>query len=140
MALLDVSKKMTQENFDKAKEQIKKLVTTLTSKSDGGKENLNNRNTVRLMTFYRKISEPIDLSGKTEQQVCEELDKIWNRVKNEDWDWGLTYRELSTKLEIFLREKKSQKNASISSYSLKASRLLVMILKIKVIEKSQRQE
>ncbi|HFU1110791.1 TPA: serum opacity factor Sof, partial [Streptococcus pyogenes] len=69
MALLDVSKKMTDADFKNAKEKIKKLVTTLTSKSDDGKENLNNRNTVRLMTFYRKISEPIDLSGKTSGEV-----------------------------------------------------------------------
>ncbi|HFQ6612044.1 TPA: YSIRK-type signal peptide-containing protein [Streptococcus pyogenes] len=88
MALLDVSQKMTDADFKNAKEKIKKLVTTLTSKSPDGQPNLNNRNTVRLMTFYREISEPIDLSGKTEQQVCEELDKIWNRVKTKDWDWG----------------------------------------------------
>ncbi|HES1053110.1 TPA: fibronectin binding protein [Streptococcus pyogenes] len=118
MALLDVSKKMTQENFDKAKEQIKKLVTTLTSKSDGGKENLNNRNTVRLMTFYRKISEPIDLSGKTEQQVCEELDKIWNRVKNEDWDWGVDLQGAIHKArDIFKREKESKKRQHIVLFS-----------------------
>ncbi|HFO0395260.1 TPA: serum opacification factor [Streptococcus pyogenes] len=118
MALLDVSKKMTQENFDKAKEQIKKLVTTLTSKSDGGKENLNNRNTVRLMTFYRKISEPIDLSGKTEQQVCEELDKIWNRVKNEDWDQGVDLQGAIHKArDIFKREKESKKRQHIVLFS-----------------------
>lgn len=118
MALLDVSQKMTDADFKNAKEKIKKLVTTLTSKSPDGQPNLNNRNTVRLMTFYREISEPIDLSGKTEQQVCEELDKIWNRVKTKDWDWGVDLQGAIHKArEIFRKEKESKKRQHIVLFS-----------------------
>ncbi|HFZ7440318.1 TPA: serum opacification factor [Streptococcus pyogenes] len=120
MALLDVSKKMSEDDFNNAKEKIKKLVTTLTSKSDGGKENLNNRNTVRLMTFYREISDPIDLSGKTSDEVEDELNKIWNRVKKEEWDWGVDLQGAIHKArEIFKRdqEKKSGKRQHIVLFS-----------------------
>ncbi|KGE57791.1 von Willebrand factor type A domain protein, partial [Streptococcus pyogenes MGAS2111] len=118
MALLDVSKKMTDADFKNAKEKIKKLVTTLTSKSDDGKENLNNRNTVRLMTFYRKISEPIDLSGKTSGEVEDELNKIWNKVKKEDWDWGVDLQGAIHKArDIFKKEKESKKRQHIVLFS-----------------------
>ncbi|HGA4605996.1 TPA: serum opacification factor [Streptococcus pyogenes] len=118
MALLDVSQKMTKENFDKAKEQIKKMVTTLTGKSANGQQNLNNRNTVRLMTFYRKISEPIDLSGKTSEEVEKELDNIWDKVKKEDWDWGVDLQGAIHKArDIFKKEKESKKRQHIVLFS-----------------------
>ncbi|VHB58628.1 serum opacification factor [Streptococcus pyogenes] len=119
MALLDVSQKMTQENFNKAKEQIKKLVTTLTSKTAfGEQENHNRRNSVRLMTFYRKISEPIDLSGKTNEEVEDELNKIWDKVKKEDWDWGVDLQGAIHKArDIFKNEKKSKKRQHIVLFS-----------------------
>ncbi|WP_149022479.1 vWA domain-containing protein, partial [Salmonella enterica] len=78
MALLDVSQKMTKENFDKAKEQIKKMVTTLTGEPTDGKENHNRRNSVRLMTFYRKVNEPIEL---TAENVDKTLDEVWKKAK-----------------------------------------------------------
>ncbi|HEQ8841167.1 TPA: fibronectin binding protein [Streptococcus pyogenes] len=120
MALLDVSKKMTKENFDKAKEQIKKMVTTLTGEPTDGKENHNRRNSVRLMTFYRKISEPIDLSGKTSEEVEKELDDIWNKVKKEDWDWGVDLQGAIHKAREIFRssyEKKSGKRQHIVLFS-----------------------
>ncbi|HGI7950365.1 TPA: serum opacification factor [Streptococcus pyogenes] len=120
MALLDVSKKMTEADFNNAKEKIKKLVTTLTSKSPDGQQNLNNRNTVRLMTFYREISEPIDLSGKTSDEVEKELDDIWNKVKKEDWDWGVDLQGAIHKAREIFRssyEKKSGKRQHIVLFS-----------------------
>ncbi|HFN2713057.1 TPA: serum opacification factor [Streptococcus pyogenes] len=120
MALLDVSKKMSEDDFKNAKEKIKTLVTTLTGKSSDGKENLNNRNTVRLMTFYRKISEPIDLSGKTSEEVEKELDNIWDKVKKEDWDWGVDLQgAIHRARDIFKKdqEKKSGKRQHIVLFS-----------------------
>ncbi|HER6477207.1 TPA: fibronectin binding protein [Streptococcus pyogenes] len=120
MALLDVSKKMSEDDFKNAKEKIKTLVTTLTGKSSDGKENLNNRNTVRLMTFYRKISEPIDLSGKTSDEVEKELNKIWDKVKKEDWDWGVDLQgAIHRARDIFKKdqEKKSGKRQHIVLFS-----------------------
>ncbi|HFD1948400.1 TPA: serum opacification factor [Streptococcus pyogenes] len=118
MALLDVSQKMTKENFDKAKEQIKKMVTTLTGEPTDGKENRNRRNSVRLMTFYRKISEPIDLSGKTSEEVEKELDNIWDKVKKEDWDWGVDLQGAIHKArDIFKKEKRVKKRQHIVLFS-----------------------
>lgn len=136
MALLDVSQKMTKENFDKAKEQIKKMVTTLTGEPTDGKENHNRRNSVRLMTFYRKVNEPIEL---TAENVDKTLDEVWKKAK-EDWDWGVDLQGAIHKArEIFNKEKeKNRVNASISSCSLKANQPLVMILKIKVILQKQK--
>ncbi|HER9152098.1 TPA: fibronectin binding protein [Streptococcus pyogenes] len=103
MALLDVSKKMTQENFDKAKEQIKKMVTTLTSKTASGEqENHNRRNSVRLITFYRKVNEPIEL---TAENVEAKLKEVWEQAKK-DWDWGVDLQGAIHKArEIFNKEK-----------------------------------
>ncbi|HER1082996.1 TPA: fibronectin binding protein [Streptococcus pyogenes] len=114
MALLDVSKKMTQENFDKAKEQIKKMVTTLTSEPTDGKENHNRRNSVRLMTFYRKVSDPIELTTKN---VDSKLDEVWEKAKK-DWDWGVDLQGAIHKArEIFEKEKKSKKRQHIVLFS-----------------------
>ncbi|MCF1202005.1 serum opacification factor [Streptococcus pyogenes] len=114
MALLDVSKKMTQENFDKAKEQIKKMVTTLTGEPTDGKENHNRRNSVRLMTFYRKVSDPIELTTKN---VESKLDEVWKKAK-EDWDWGVDLQGAIHKArEIFKNEKNSKKRQHIVLFS-----------------------
>ncbi|HGT9690682.1 TPA: VWA domain-containing protein [Streptococcus pyogenes] len=130
MALLDVSKKMTDADFNNAKDKIKKLVTTLTSKSPDGQQNLNNRNRVRLMTFYREISDSIDISGKTDDELDGLLNKLRQEAKDE-YDWGVDLQGAIHKArEIFNKEKeKILVNASISSYSLKASQPLVMIFK-----------
>ncbi|HGI0794343.1 TPA: serum opacification factor [Streptococcus pyogenes] len=114
MALLDVSQKMTQENFDKAKEQIKKMVTTLTSEPTDGKENHNRRNSVRLMTFYRKVSDPIELNA---DNVDAKLDEVWKKAKK-DWDWGVDLQGAIHKArEIFEKEKKSKKRQHIVLFS-----------------------
>ncbi|VGR69926.1 Fibronectin-binding protein [Streptococcus pyogenes] len=114
MALLDVSQKMTQENFNKAKEQIKRLVTTLTGKSSDGKENHNRRNSVRLMTFYRKVNDPIELN---EDNVDAKLDEVWEQAKK-DWDWGVDLQGAIHKArEIFKKEKKSKKRQHIVLFS-----------------------
>ncbi|BDD41531.1 serum opacification factor [Streptococcus ruminantium] len=84
MVLLDVSKKMTDESFKTAKENIKKLVDTLTSKSSDGKSP-NARNTVRLITFYNKVNEPVYLTPET---VNTEIDKARVFAK-EDRNWGV---------------------------------------------------
>ncbi|HGH9639417.1 TPA: serum opacification factor [Streptococcus pyogenes] len=114
MALLDVSKKMTQENFDKAKEQIKRLVTTLTGKSSDGNENHNRRNSVRLMTFYRKINDPVELN---EDNVDTKLNEVWEQAKK-DWDWGVDLQGAIHKArEIFKNEKNSKKRQHIVLFS-----------------------
>ncbi|VGV93939.1 serum opacification factor [Streptococcus pyogenes] len=114
MALLDVSQKMTKENFDKAKEQIKKMVTTLTGEPTDGKENHNRRNSVRLMTFYRKVSDPIELTTKN---VDTKLKEVWDQAKK-DWDWGVDLQGAIHKArEIFKKEKKSKKRQHIVLFS-----------------------
>nr|AAF62872.1 serum opacity factor [Streptococcus pyogenes] len=116
MALLDVSKKMSKEDFNNAKTKIKQLVKTLTEKNG---ENHNSRNSVRLMTFYREISDPIDISGKTEEQ----LDKILNDLRKKakaNYDWGVDLQGAIHKArEIFKRdqEKKSGKRQHIVLFS-----------------------
>ncbi|VGQ66639.1 Serum opacity factor [Streptococcus pyogenes] len=116
MALLDVSKKMSEEDFNNAKTKIKQLVKTLTEKNG---ENHNSRNSVRLMTFYREISDPIDISGKTEEQ----LDKILNDLREKakaNYDWGVDLQGAIHKArEIFKRdqEKKSGKRQHIVLFS-----------------------
>ncbi|HER9915420.1 TPA: fibronectin binding protein [Streptococcus pyogenes] len=114
MALLDVSKKMTKENFDKAKEQIKKMVTTLTGEPTDGKENHNRRNSVRLMTFYRKVNDPIELTTKN---VDAKLNEVWEQAKK-DWDWGVDLQGAIHKArEIFKNEKNSKKRQHIVLFS-----------------------
>ncbi|HEP6064343.1 TPA: serum opacification factor [Streptococcus pyogenes] len=131
MALLDVSKKMTQENFDKAKEQIKKMVTTLTSKTASGEqENHNRRNSVRLITFYRKVNEPIEL---TAENVEAKLKEVWEQAKK-DWDWGVDLQGAIHKArEIFNKEKekKSGKRQHIVLFSQGESTFSYDILKEK---------
>ncbi|HEQ9633653.1 TPA: fibronectin binding protein [Streptococcus pyogenes] len=117
MALLDVSKKMSEDDFKNAKDKIKKLVTTLTSKSPGSQQNLNNRNTVRLMTFYREISKPIDISGKTDQELDQLLDELREKAKA-NYDWGVDLQGAIHKArEIFRKEKESKKRQHIVLFS-----------------------
>ncbi|QZT27165.1 serum opacification factor [Streptococcus dysgalactiae] len=116
IALLDVSKKMTEENFNTAKENIKKLVNTLTSNSTDSSSNYNSRNSVRLISFYRKVNDPISL---TADNVDKELDNIWQEAK-EDWDWGVDLQGAIHKArEIFNKdkEKKSGKRQHIVLFS-----------------------
>ncbi|HFS8578353.1 TPA: serum opacification factor [Streptococcus pyogenes] len=119
MALLDVSKKMTDADFKNAKDKIKKLVTTLTSKSASNSDNdehkHNSRNSVRLMTFYREISNPIDISGKTDAELDKLLDDL--RVKA-NYDWGVDLQGAIHKArEIFNKEKESKKRQHIVLFS-----------------------
>ncbi|VGV01126.1 serum opacification factor [Streptococcus pyogenes] len=123
MALLDVSKKMSEDDFKNAKEKIKKLVTTLTSKaasnSDNDEHKHNSRNSVRLMTFYREISKPIDISGKTNEELDELLDRLRQEAKDE-YDWGVDLQGAIHKArEIFKQdqEKKSGKRQHIVLFS-----------------------
>ncbi|HEQ4208393.1 TPA: fibronectin binding protein [Streptococcus pyogenes] len=120
MALLDVSKKMTEDDFKNAKDKIKKLVTTLTSRSASNSDNdehkHNSRNSVRLMTFYRKVNEPIEL---TAENVDKTLDEVWKKAK-EDWNWGVDLQGAIHKArEIFNKEKekKSGKRQHIVLFS-----------------------
>ncbi|HER0071822.1 TPA: fibronectin binding protein [Streptococcus pyogenes] len=116
MALLDVSKKMTEEDFKNAKDKIKKLVTTLTGEN-GGEHKA--RNSVRLMTFYREISNPIDISRKTDKELDELLDKLRQEAKDE-CDWGVDLQGAIHKArEIFKKdqEKKSGKRQHIVLFS-----------------------
>ncbi|HEQ4429875.1 TPA: fibronectin binding protein [Streptococcus pyogenes] len=112
MALLDVSKKMSEDDFNNAKNKIKKLVKTLTSKSASNSDNdehkYNSRNSVRLMTFYREISNPIDISGKTEEQLDKLLDDLRKKAKA-NYDWGVDLQGAIHKArEIFNKEKEKK--------------------------------
>ncbi|HEP1563457.1 TPA: fibronectin binding protein [Streptococcus pyogenes] len=121
MALLDVSKKMTDADFKNAKDKIKKLVTTLTSKSASNSDNdehkHNSRNSVRLMTFYREISNPIDISGKTDAELDKLLDDLRVKAKA-NYDWGVDLQGAIHKArEIFNKEKESKKRQHIVLFS-----------------------
>ena len=112
--LLDTSKKMTEDNFNTAKENIKNLVTTLTSKSTDTSPNYNSRNSVRLINFYHKINEPISL---TAENVDQKLNEIWQTAKK-DWDWGVNLQGAIHKArEIFSKEKSSGKRQHIVLFS-----------------------
>ena len=90
IVLLDVSKKMSKENIDTAKENIKKLVQTLTVSSSDGIPTQKAR--VRLITFYNKVSEPIELTVDKDDTKMEEVDtaiaKVWVEAK-EARNWGV---------------------------------------------------
>ncbi len=112
MALLDVSKKMSEDDFNNAKDKIKKLVKTLTSNSDNDEHKHNSRNSVRLMTFYREISKPIDISGKTDDELDELLDKLRQEAKDE-YDWGVDLQGAIHKArEVFNNENNDGKKKS----------------------------
>ncbi|HFP5853941.1 TPA: serum opacification factor [Streptococcus pyogenes] len=116
MALLDVSKKMTEEDFKNAKDKIKKLVKTLTSKSvsksTDSQPNHNARNSVRLMTFYREISDPIDISGKTDDELDKLLDELRKKAKA-NYDWGVDLQGAIHKARtVFKNENNDNKKKS----------------------------
>ncbi|VGV59531.1 serum opacification factor [Streptococcus pyogenes] len=114
MALLDVSQKMTDADFKNAKEKIKKLVTTLTGKNGGEHKD---RNSVRLMTFYREISDPIDISRKTDDELDKLLDDLRKKAKA-NYDWGVDLQGAIHKArEIFNKEKESKKRQHIVLFS-----------------------
>ncbi|MDV5973176.1 serum opacification factor [Streptococcus canis] len=118
IVLLDTSKKMTDEDFNTAKENIKKLVTTLTSKSTTDSPNYNSRNSVRLIDFYREIGTPIDLSGFSEEQVEEQLKKVHEKAQNDYNGWGVDLQGAIHKArEIFNKEKNSGKRQHIVLFS-----------------------
>ncbi|VTS26333.1 serum opacification factor [Streptococcus pseudoporcinus] len=113
IVLLDTSKKMTEDNFNTAKENIKKLVTTLTGNSRDKKEKQNTRNSVRLIDFYREIGEATDLSGKSDEAVGKILDLKRQNAKN-NWDWGVDLQGAIHKTrEIFNKEKGNGKRQHI---------------------------
>ncbi|WP_268892458.1 serum opacification factor [Streptococcus halichoeri] len=110
IVLLDTSQKMSEASFDVAKENIKKLVTTLTATATPS----NNRNSVRLINFYRKVNKPVELKAET---VDSELQKIWEAAKK-DWDWGVDLQGAIHKArEIFDREKQNGKRQHIVLFS-----------------------
>lgn len=112
MALLDVSKKMTDADFNNAKEKIKKLVKTLTSKPTDNQPNHNARNSVRLMTFYREISDPIDISGKTDDDLDQLLDELREKAKA-NYDWGVDLQGAIHKARtVFKNENNDNKKKS----------------------------
>lgn len=85
IVLLDTSQKMTEDSFKLAKDNITTLVNTLTSDATSDKPNFNSRNSVRLIDFYRNISEPVQL---TTQNVEEKLNEAWSKAKK-NRDWGV---------------------------------------------------
>lgn len=120
IVLLDTSKKMTDEDFNTAKEKIKKLVTTLTSKSATDSPNYNSRNSVRIIDFYREIGTPIDLSGFSEQEIEEQLKKVREKAQKDYNGWGVDLQGAIHKArQIFNNdnEKKSGKRQHIVLFS-----------------------
>ncbi|MGN2341782.1 serum opacification factor [Streptococcus dysgalactiae] len=116
IVLLDVSKKMTKENIDTAKTNIKTLVDTLATRNTNNKGNHPDRNSVRLITFYNKINKPVELTPET---VNDEVDKAWVYAK-EDRNWGVDLQGAIHKArEIFNseKEKKSGKRQHIILFS-----------------------
>ncbi len=112
IVLLDTSKKMSEGDFNTAKDNIKKLVTTLTNTDSTS--NYNSRNSVRLISFYRKVNDPISL---TVENVESKLDEVWNNAKA-DWNWGVDLQGAIHKArEIFNNEKKSGKRQHIILFS-----------------------
>ncbi|MCZ8466847.1 serum opacification factor [Streptococcus uberis] len=91
IVLLDTSQKMTDEDYNTAKENIKKLVATLTGNSDkeNNVANYHNRNSVRLIGFYRHISNPVDLSGKTDIEIEKTFEELRKKAKDDYNGWGV---------------------------------------------------
>lgn len=117
IVLLDTSKKMTDEDFNTAKENIKKLVTTLTGKTSDNTPNYNSRNSVRLIDFYRKLGEPTDLSGLDDAKIEEKLKEVRKKA-TDDYGWGVDLQGAIHKArEIFNKEKDSGKRQHIVLFS-----------------------
>lgn len=118
IVLLDTSKKMADEDYNTAKENIKKLVATLTANNSNTNEN--NRNTVRLIDFYRKIGETTDLSGKSDDEIDKKLEELRKNAKDNYNGWGVNLQGAIHKArEIFNleKEKKSGKRQHIVLFS-----------------------
>lgn len=104
IVLLDTSKKMTESDFNTAKENITKLVNTLTAKNTDGTSNYNNRNSVRLIDFYREVGNPINLSGLSEGEIEKKLQEVRKKAYD-NWDWGVDLQGAIHKArDIFKRE------------------------------------
>lgn len=84
--ILDTSQKMTEDDFNTAKDNIKKLVTTLTSTNT---KNHNNRNSIRLIDFYREVGTPINLSGFSEVDTEKKLTEVREKAKKNYNGWGV---------------------------------------------------
>nr|WP_317609547.1 serum opacification factor [Streptococcus canis] len=113
--LLDTSKKMTDEDFNSAKDNIKKLVTTLTGKTSDTTSNYNARNSVRLIDFYRHVGDPIEL---TINNVDTELTKVRKKAIDDYNGWGVDLQGAIHKArEIFNKEKNSGKRQHIVLFS-----------------------
>ncbi len=123
IVLLDTSQKMTETDFNTAKENIKKLVTTLTGTTDKEGKNVshyNNRNSVRLIDFYRKVGESTDLSGWDAKKIDEKLNEVWKKAKADYNGWGVDLQGAIHKArEIFNldKEKRSGKRQHIVLFS-----------------------
>ncbi|SQF66005.1 Fibronectin-binding protein [Streptococcus dysgalactiae subsp. equisimilis] len=103
IVLLDTSKKMTEEQFKNAKEGITQLVTTLT----GSVNDDRNRNTVRLIDFYREVGKPISLSGLSKEELGKKLDEVRQKAYDR-WNWGVDLQgAIHEARELFKREAKS---------------------------------
>ncbi|HEL0681580.1 TPA: fibronectin binding protein [Streptococcus equi subsp. zooepidemicus] len=103
IVLLDTSKKMTEEQFKNAKEGITQLVTTLT----GSVNDERNRNTVRLIDFYREVGKPISLSGLSKEELGKKLDEVRQKAYDR-WNWGVDLQgAIHEAREIFKREANS---------------------------------
>ncbi len=122
IVLLDTSQKMTDEDYNTAKENIKKLVATLTGNSDkeNNVANYHNRNSVRLIGFYRHISNPVDLSGKTDIEIEKTFEELRKKAKDDYNGWGVDLQGAIHKArEIFNSdlEKKMGKRQHIVLFS-----------------------
>lgn len=118
IVLLDTSNKMTDEDFNAAKDNIKKLVTTLTGEISGNTSNYNARNSVRLIDFYRKIGTPIDLSGWDNDKLEKKLKEVRDKAKDDYNGWGVDLQGAIHKArEIFNKEKNSGKRQHIVLFS-----------------------
>ncbi|MFI3614394.1 serum opacification factor [Streptococcus uberis] len=120
IVLLDTSQKMTDDDFNTAKENITRLVTTLTSKTTNSNQNYNSRNSVRMIDFYRHIGEAIDLSGKTRDEIENILEERRKKAKDDYNGWGVDLQGAIHKArEIFNleNEKKSGKRQHIVLFS-----------------------
>lgn len=120
IVLLDTSQKMTDDDFNTAKENITRLVTTLTSKTTNSNQNYNSRNSVRMIDFYRHIGEAIDLSGKTRDEIENILEERRKKAKDDYNGWGVNLQGAIHKArEIFNleNEKKSGKRQHIVLFS-----------------------
>ncbi|MCB2846941.1 serum opacification factor [Streptococcus dysgalactiae subsp. dysgalactiae] len=119
IVLLDTSKKMTEADFKTAKENIKKLVQTLTATASDDK--LTHKARVRLITFYNKVSEPIELTVDKTDTKMEEVDtaiaKAWVEAK-EARNWGVDLQGAIHKArEILNKDKLSGKRQHIVLFS-----------------------